>query len=296
VKKYFFGYLFVRIAKLLAVVIVAIGIAYGIFQFGQAAMAAEPVRYRPNPILRQQLEKLRARSSEAQQLVSQITGAKLQVSIGNLPGEITSLSDFQRVGELLAAVDRERQVLKQSVVERFERLVDEIQKKLLAHAAALSPSQASPPPSTPSPTPMAKATPAPEPTTNERKTLFSEQLSQANIETRLSDLDASAQFLKTLATTAEIPENRAKLSESVKRLDELKSLLVLRPATPAEAPRYEPPQDLAQTQQIPAPEPRRVLNAETVAEQLGHLRKSVQQAVLSHHGHWMMLSIKRKPY
>jgi hypothetical protein len=30
-KKYFFGYLFVRIAKLLAVIIVQIGLAYAIF-------------------------------------------------------------------------------------------------------------------------------------------------------------------------------------------------------------------------------------------------------------------------
>jgi hypothetical protein len=281
-KKYFFGYLFVRIAKLLAVIIVVIGIAYGIFQFAQGAMAAEPVRYKPDPILRQQLEKLLARSSEAQQLVSQFTGAKSQVNVGHFPSEITSMSDFERVGELLKTVDRERQVIKQSVVERFERLVDELQKKLLAYAASLSPAQASPPAVSSVADGNGKATPVPEPTTNERKTLFSEQLSQANIETRLSDLDASAQFLKTLATTVENSENRAKLSESVKRLDELKTLLPSRPAALTEVPQQEEPQQYSpQNPQVPLPEPRKVLNAEKVAEQLGHLRSSVRQTVLS---------------
>jgi len=276
-KKYFFGYLFVRVAKLLAVIIVVIGFAYGIFQFAQGAMAAEPVRYKPDPILRQQLEKLLARSSEAQQLVSEFTGAKSQLNVGHLPSEITSMSDFERVGELLKTVDRERQVIKQSVVERFERLVDELQKKLL------SPAQASPPQLAPTPTAIVKATPVTEPTTNELKTLFSEQLSQANIETRLSDLEARAQFLKTLATTVEYPENRTKLLEAVKRLDELKSLLHLRAAAPAEAPQQqeEAQQYSPQSPQATDPEPRKVFNAEKVAEQLGHLRNSVRQAVLS---------------
>lgn len=143
-KKYFFGYLFVRIAKLLAVIIVVIGIAYGILQFAQTAMAAESVRYKPDPIFRQQLEQLLARSSEAQQLVFQFTGAKSQVNVGHLPSEITSMSDFERVRDLLETVDRERQILKQSVVAQFERLIDELQKKLLAYAASLSPVQGIP--------------------------------------------------------------------------------------------------------------------------------------------------------
>lgn len=280
-KKYFFGYLFVRIAKILAVIIVLIGVAYGIFQCAQGAMAAESVRYKPDPILRQQLEKLLARSSEAQQLVFQFTDAKSEVNVGRLPSEISSMSDFKRVGNLMKAVDRERQVLKQSVVERFERLVDEIQKKLLAHAASLSPAQRALP-STPSPTPMVKVTPVPEPTTSETKTLFSDQLNQVDIETRLSDLESNAQFLKTLITMAENPENRAKLSESVKRLDELKNLLRLRPAAPTEMPQQEePPQYSPPNPQVAASEPRKVLNAEKVAEQLGHLRNSVRRAVLS---------------
>jgi hypothetical protein len=281
-KKYFFGYLFVRIAKLLAVIIVVIGIAYGIFQFAQATMAAEAVRYKPDPILRQRLEKVLAKLSEAQQLVSQVTRAKLQLNVRHFPSEITSMSDFKRARELLETVDRERQILKQSVVAQFERLVDELRKKLLAYAASLSPAQASQPPSAPSPTPIVKGTPAPESTPNEPKTLFSEELSQADIETRLSNLDASAQFLKTLGTTAENPENRAKLSESATRLDELKTLLPSRLTASTEVPQQEESQQYSPPNpQVPLPEPRKVLNAEKVAEQLGHLRDSVRQAVLS---------------
>jgi hypothetical protein len=284
-KKYFFGYLFVRIAKFLAVIIVLIGLAYAIFQFAQASMAAESVQYLPNPTVRQHLDKLLARSFEAQRLVSDFRGEtklKSNVSVGGLLGEITSMGDFDRLGEVLETVDRERQILKQAVVERFEQLIDEIQKKLRAYAASLSPAEASPAPKVLSPTPMATATPVPKPTPNERKTLFSEQLSQADIETRLSDLNANVQFLKVVATAAENPENRTKLTESIKRLDELKALLPLRPAAPTEVPQEEEPQQYSpQNRQVPLPEPRKVLNAEKVAEQLGQLRSSVRQAILS---------------
>jgi len=71
-KKYFFGYLFVRIAKFLAVVIVLIGLAYAIFQFAQASIAAESVQYLPNPTVRQHLDKLLTRFFEAQSLVSDL--------------------------------------------------------------------------------------------------------------------------------------------------------------------------------------------------------------------------------
>jgi hypothetical protein len=190
------------------------------------------------------------------------------------------MSDFDRVEEVLKVVDRERQTLKQAVVERFEQLIDEIQKKLRAYATSLSP--ASPSPAVPTPTPMATATPVPKPAPNERKTVFSEQLSQADIETRLSGLNSNAQFLKVLATTAENPENRAKLLESIKRLDELKTLLPSRPAAPTEVLQQEEPQQYSpQNRQVPLPEPRKVLNAEKVAEQLGQLRNSVRQAILS---------------
>ena len=72
-------------------------------------------------------------------------------------------------------------------------------------------------------------------------------------------------------------KNRAKLSDSVKRLDELKTLLPSRRAAPTEVPQQYSPQN----PQVPLPEPRKVLNAEKVAEQLGQLRNSVRQAVLS---------------
>jgi flagellar motility protein MotE (MotC chaperone) len=283
-KKYFFGYLFVRIAKFLAVIIVLIGLAYAIFQFVQASVAAESVQYLPNPTVRQHLDKLLARSFEAQRLVSDFTGEtkKSDASVGGLAGEITSMRDFDRLGEVLETVDREREILKQAIVKRFEQLIDEVQKKLRAYAASLSPAEASPPPKVLSPTPMATATPPPKPTPNERKTLFSEQLSQADIETRLSDLNANVQFLKVLETTAENPENRTKLTESIKRLDELKALLPSRPVALTEVPQQEKPQQYSpQNPQLPFAEPRKVLNAEKVADQLGQLRSSVRQAILS---------------
>jgi len=286
-KKYFFGYLFVRIAKILAIIVVLIGLAYAVFQFGQAEIAAESVRYLPNAALGKQLQELGTKLSEARQLVSDFVGGKQpdsQVNVRDFPTEIDSMGDFEWLAQQLERIDGDRQMLKRSVVERFEVLVDEIEKKLRAYAASVSPPEPSATPAGVSATPIVKATPVPKPTPTERKTLFSDRLSEDDVKERISQLDANAQFLKSLETTAENPENRSKLSESINQLDKLKTLLPSSFATAsfaAIAPSTAPPNLFPSTAPASVPEPRKLLNAEKVADQVGQLRSSVRQVILS---------------
>ena len=286
-KKYFFGYLFVRISKILAIIVVLIGLAYAVFQFGGAKIAAESVRYLPNAALRDQLQELEKKLSEARRLVFDFVGEKQpesQVNVRDFPTEIDSMGDFERLAQLLERIDGDRQILKHSVVERFEVLVDEIEKQLRAYAASVSPPEPTATPAGVSATPIVKATPVPKPTPTEPKRLFSDRLSEDDVKARISQLDANAQFLKVLTTTAENPENRAKLSESINRLDKLKTLLPLSFATPsfaAIASSTAPPNPSPSTAPAPVPEQRKLLNAEKVADQLRQLRLSVRQAILS---------------
>jgi hypothetical protein len=275
-KKYFFGYLFVRIAKLLALTIVVIGVAYAIFQVAQANVAAESARYQPNTSLRQQLENLTAKLFDARGLVSKFTNEKLkpEVSSHSFPGNIGANEDFVKIAEALQAIDLERQELKHSVVERFEFLIGEIQNKLRAHAASLSPLKAAPPVIT-ARTPQPTSTPQTAPPRYKAETLFS-YLSADDIETRVSTLDKKKQFLKALESIAEDSGNRSQLSESINQLDALQTLLPSKIEVPIQLPAWG-----TQIPQAPVSEQRKVFNAEKVADQLEQVRSLVRQAVLT---------------
>jgi hypothetical protein len=273
-KKYFFGYLFVRIAKLLAITIVVIGIAYAIFRVAQGRVAAESARYQPSTSLSQQLQNLSAKLSDTRGLVEKFTKEKTvpRVNSHPFPGNIESNEHFERLAEALQSMDFDRQGLKHSIVERFEFSVGEIQDRLRAHAASLSPPVTASPTivaSTPQPTLMPQAAP----TEYKAENLFS-YLSAEDIEMRISKLDTTKQFLKVLETTAENPENRSRLAQCINQLDALRDLLPSKTEVPSEA-------EATPITQAPVSEQRKILNAEKVADQLQQLRTGVQRAILS---------------
>ncbi|SRR6266496_873989 len=235
-KKYFFGYLFVRIAKLLALTIVAIGIAYAIFKIAQANVAVESAQYQPNPTLLQRIETLKGKLSDARDLVSKFTSNKKpkpQATFRQFPGNIESNSDFGKLAKALQAIDLERQGLKHSIIERFEFLVTEIQTKLRAYAASLS-HHATAPPAIAASTPQPTSTPQTPLTHHKADTLFS-YLSAEDIETRIATLDNTKQVLKALEAAAESPENRSRLSESINQLGALRGLLPSKIEVPIES-------------------------------------------------------------
>jgi hypothetical protein len=278
VKKYFFGYLFVRIAKLLAIIIVIAGVGFALLEYSQASVASASRAYQPSDLLRRDLDHLKHVFSKAQELVSSFNrsnkSSSRQVTRAEFPAVVGSNRGFDRLDRALASLDQEKQLLKQSMVNRFDTLTSEIEQKLRSHAAALQPS---PPPVVPPSHPVSQ-TPAPQTTVvHQQNSLFSRGISSTEIEARRSKLIDSREFLRVLENKAENPENKSKLAESAAQVDALARLLV--------SPEREEPTPVMQSQSAPsaalpqAGQVNQVVTAETIADQLERLRETVKNAL-----------------
>ncbi len=277
-KKYFFGSLFARVAKGLALVVILIGIAFCLLQYSQANTAADSVAYQPSPYLQRALGKLKDAFSATEHIVSafntgnQSTTPKVQVP--RFPAVSDSNTDFARIGDQLSKVDQERQQFKQSIVSRFETSVKSIEEKLHAYAAGLE----SLPPPTPAiaPTPVSAATPSLFPTARQ-ESLFSSKLSTDEANKRSANLTQRKEFLKTIGAKAENADNRAILAEAADELDLLSRLLPEKSETSAPA-LESPPTPLKEPR---AEQGRKVFLSERIAGQLEQLRSEVRQMLLT---------------
>ncbi len=175
---------------------------------------------------------------------------------------------------MLAKIDQERQQLKQSVVGRFEDAVQSIETKLRAYAASL---HALPSPTPPvAPSPVANVTPL-SVATQLQESLFSSKLSAEEAGKRSANLNSRKEFLQVLASKAENPANRARLSEAVAQLDSLSKLLPDKVETsiPAEGPTPAPSAEVGGDQD------RKLFPSERMVRELEQLRGEVRQIVLT---------------
>ena len=285
-KKYFFGYLFVRIAKLLAVLTVLAGVGYALFKLEQASLSAQAASYQTSLPLRQSLSRLTETLRDARQLVAAFAEGNGGTAPAIQPVDFSGQSlrdndDLARLAGGLDQADRQRQQLKETLVKRFEALLESIQAKLRAHAAEIAP--AAPPTAGASTGVSAPAAATPRPTpvpTEEAETLYTGQMSNYDIQQRTTTLDRGKELLKVLESSAENPENRKTLTDSVAQLDALTHLLPAKAEAPAPSEPALPSNLSGRNSTAPAP-PRRELNAEKVADQLARLRATVRQTMLT---------------
>lgn len=220
---YFFGSLFVRVAKALALLVLLIGSGFCLLQYFQGRNAASAITYRPSVSLQQSLARLQDALTASARTVSsfntdnQLTTPSVQEP--RFPESIYSEMDFALVNDSLSRIDQDRQQLKQSIVSRFEGSVKSIEEKLRAYAAGIG--------SLPLPTPAtagsaAKPLPAASP---RRESLFSSRLSSDEINKRNAKLARRKELLKALETKAENPDNRARIGEAINQLNLLGKLL-----------------------------------------------------------------------
>jgi hypothetical protein len=278
-KQYFFGYLFVRGAKGLALLVILVGIGFCLLQYSQTNTAASAAAYQPSPNLQRALGKLRDAFSSTQHIVesfnadNRLTAPKVQGP--RFPALIDSDADFARINDALSRVDQERQQLKQSIVSRFETSVKSIEEKLRAYAASLQSSSSPTPAAAPSPVPT--ATPLPSPT-RQQESLFSSGLEADEADKRSAILFKRKEFLKVLGTKAENAENRARLSEAADQIDMLSKLLPEKSQASASAqlePVSTPPNEPR------AEQARKVFLSERIAQQLEQIRSEVRQTLLT---------------
>lgn len=278
-KPYFFGYLFIRAAKGLAVLVILIGIGFCLLQYFRANTAASAVAYQPSSSFQRTLARLKETFSATERIVSsfstgsQLPTAKVQEPL--FPAVIDSNANFARVDDALSRLDQERQQLKQSIVNRFETSVKGIEEKLHAYAVGFE--------ALPLPTPgvisspVATATPLPSPT-QQQESLFSPKLSVDEVNKRSANLTRQKEFLRVLGTKAENADNRARLTEAADQLGSLSTLLSENFETSVAAPL-----DSASTSSNDpqAEQPRKPILSERIAAQLEQLRGEVRQMLLT---------------
>ncbi len=258
-----------RFAKTFGCFFIIAGLGTAASLFKQRAPMINSVRYHESGLLAERLGRLKSEYEESQRLVMQFRGAaeyppeySAATFAPQLPVRAATAGDFEETRAQLAKVAAGRDAMKRFVVYRFEALVTEIQQKLLAHAASLAPASAAPQPAIVSPAPADSLSPF--------DGLYNDDLNPSAINSRKSSLDDAKQFLGVLQSTAENPENKKKLEDSIAEVDLLAKLLPSRIEAPSAgfAPRV-------------TPESKEPLNAEKVASRLAQMRENVRQAVLA---------------
>ena len=260
------------------------GLAVASWIFGQREPQINAMRYRQSSFLSDQIARLNANYGNAQRLVIQFKGTEKfppeYSQAANTPRFYSSYSnsrDFVQLRGELAKVSGGKEAMKQFVVTRFETLVSEIQKKLLAHAAEIAPTPTPAPQATPvlTPTPTPSPTPTPPPVSPYRE-LFSARMNKIESNSRKDSLKDAKEYLDDLLSAAENPENKKTLEDSISEVETLAKLLPtfydFRPA-PTPTPTPVPSQKYS--------EKKEPVQAEKVAKRLGEIRNTVRQAILS---------------
>ena len=271
-RQYTFGYLFVRLNKVAAILCIIAGIGCAIFLRWQSSGAADAARYRENDFLRLKLNKLLRVQQTAKRRVLQLKGdttfpsayasANQEFSFA-IP--LATTAHFDRLHTTLDGMDAANKDMKSYVVARFDELVSDIARKLLQHAKAIADEEA---PNTPSPPPPKQ----PEPAGSNEEGLFSEKLGKVEVNERLTALSQARSYLTSLQAVSENPENRRTLGDSVTEIERFASLFSSLTEF-AQAPK--------RSEESPAPTPRAELSAERAAAQLNRVRMAVASAVVS---------------
>ena len=237
-KRYFFGYLFVRLAKIIAVIVLIGGLTGAAVRCIQGSLEAASVRYEPSAFAGSKLFILSQEWDRMRKLISGFLGqsapAMTEIQFANTPATPT---DFVTVAKQLAETQGEREAAKAAVVRGFEAPVHEIEVKLRAHASRLAAPAVSTQPtaSEEKPQTLDYVEPA------SPKTLFA-SLGRSEVSTRRDSLTQSQDFISVLKSSAENPENADLL---VRALHELTNLERLLPVNLETAPRSPPKNESA---------------------------------------------------
>jgi hypothetical protein len=263
---YPFGYLFVRLAKILAIVLFATGLLLASLRYVQGALDARARKYAQNKTLEADLSHLDREYERVQTIMARSlhrTVAPLEARPSATAPRTTA--EFAALGKRLTEISHTRDEVKDSLISTFESAVETIEQKLQAHAAELRGEEAkNDAAATGSPDKKALNTP---------ETVFVD-LGGAELLKRSDALGKSRDFIVKLKGSVEKPENAALLITALQELDELGRLLPSSLEMPAAAAAEEPKDD---AKKGPPPQ----LAAERVANQLRQVRALVRASVLS---------------
>lgn len=290
IRQYFFGYLFVRFAKLialLALLIMAADLFYVAAKYqGEAAEAA----YRPSNSLRMELRALREEFGFAREEVSRLAGVSDLVA-PDWPEMPERSVEFERLLQQLSLADARRLELKTRLTaafdakatalrERIEQAVREIEQMRAAAQPARAPrASAVPAPSAPQPAP------APQP--GRWRTVF-ESDSPPAIRGMHGTLADARRFLDELEKSAEKEESKRLIGDARAALNDLDRWLPEEPAVAAASTANfpAPARSVAPSaQEEPQPPPDPLTTAIRNYEAIGRMMDSVHRQL---HNDWRL--------
>ena len=263
----FIRHVLTRFAKTFGCFFLIAGLGVAGWFYQQKTPMIDSVRYRQSNLLAERLGNLESIYGDSQRMVIKFKGATdfpseyaAAAFKPQFPQRYSSVKNFQDLQAQLSQVSGGKDAMKRFVTDHFETLLQEIQQKLIAHAASLAPP----------PTPGSQPTPAAKLTFTTDYGLYDSRINTSEVDTRKSSLDDAKQFLGVLQNSAESDENKKRLGDSIAEIDALVKLLPtnIEPVTVVQPVPYNPA-------------PREPLNAEKVATRIAEIRKSVRQAIVS---------------
>ena len=275
-RSYFFGYLFVRLNKLLAIIVLLIGAGAAMFFYHQASVSTESNQYRNGDLLLLRLRNLSRVHERTKVIVSEFkrtatypdkfkeADAKIEY-----PLQYKNKNDFDLLHESLVKSGDSSTALKTYLAEKFDSLLSEIHRKLISYAQQVSPAESA---NAAPPAVVIKSTNRE--TVDQNPWLFDTDLSQSEIDQRLRALKNSQQFLETLEASSENSENKRKLKEAGEELEKFTQLLPEAFESTSEKEDVAP----AQTSALPH---RKQVNAARVAQTLLQVKAAVSQSILT---------------
>jgi hypothetical protein len=263
----FFWSVLTRFAKTFGCIFLIAGIGFALGLYQQTRPVIDALRYQQSNLLTERLNLLQSIYEDAQREAMKFKGSsKFPVEyaaasfVPHFPQHSSNMKDFQTLQGQLAQVADGKEAMKKFVIGHFEDLLNGIQQKLIAHAAFLAPF----------PLPIPQSSPPPSVTLGPDYGLYDDRIDISQVESRRSTLHDAKEFLGTLESSAEDPENKKKLDDSMAEIDAFADLL------PSLGEDVSPPQTATSTA-----EPSEPLNAEKVAARVAQIRSDVRQAVLS---------------
>ena len=268
-KAYLFGYLFVRLARLLAILVILIALVLAAIRCWQTSILSESLRYQSDELLSRRLVRVAHQVQATQSLVARGLPSH-NIAAQPLPKfstRIQTVSGFATAAAELGRAEKTGAELKRQVTGRLDDFVSDLLQKLRAHAASMLEAESSKQTSSPSPTHTALLTPTvTEP--HEQDRLFATNVDTDALKARSKQLDDTKAYFDFLSSNVENAENKKIIGEAIAEVSAIEQLLAEAASSATKTSPQLPETPSAASGPVPVSERREPLNAEKVADHL----------------------------
>jgi|GEM_PF-5838600 len=238
--KYFFGYYFVRLAKVIGILAILATLSYIGITTNTYLEASKGAQYGRDEDLRQSLSRANEELQYAKKEVGRIT-LTTDLPDLTLPALPRTMEEFEPVAAFVQQADAQRQTLKQRLLAKLESSITTLQGKIAETIRSIERTrrdmESQPPPTAPT-TPTALAPAAPTSALDgPARTMFG----VGNTDSLHRTLQNAHDFFSNLAEKAEKEENKTLLKSTIDEIGKLKNWIP------------EPPKPMVQPRLVSSP-------------------------------------------